>query len=84
MPGQCYKHCLTLVFMLIFFVSECIRRVYILISYNIIPIMIKKVMLSIDEEVLEQFDEHRGLVRRSAAINKLMQNELEHGGGLLV
>ena len=41
-------------------------------------------MVSIDEEILEQFDEHRGLVRRSAAINKLMENELKRGGGLVV
>ena len=46
--------------------------------------MIKKVMVSIDEDVLEKFDEHIGIAKRSTAINQLMKKELEHGGGLIV
>lgn len=46
--------------------------------------MIKKVMVSIDTDVLKKFDEHIGIAKRSTAINKLMKNEVEHGGGLVV
>ena len=38
-------------------------------------------MVSIDEEVLNGFDEILGLVPRSAYINKLMKQETERVGG---
>ena len=43
--------------------------------------MIKKVMVSIDEDVLDEFDGILGLVPRSAYINKLMKQETERVGG---
>jgi len=52
--------------------------------YNVIYIMIKKVMVSIDENVLKEFDEHIGIAKRSTAITHLMKRELENGGGLIV
>lgn len=42
--------------------------------------MIRKVLVSIDENVLNQFDEHIGLVKRSTAINQLMKREINGGG----
>lgn len=42
--------------------------------------MIRKVLVSIDEKVLDQFDEHIGLVKRSTAINQLMKKEIKDGG----
>lgn len=42
--------------------------------------MIRKVLVSIDENVLGQFDEHIGLVKRSTAINELMKQEINGGG----
>ena len=41
--------------------------------------MIRKVLISIDENVLNQFDEHIGLVKRSTAINQLMKKEIKDG-----
>ena len=46
--------------------------------------IIRRVLISVDDDVLTKFDEHIGIAKRSTAINKLMQNELEHGGGLFV
>jgi len=46
-------------------------------------IMNKKVTISIDQEVLNQFDEHIGIVKRSTAISELMKNEIENGGGII-
>ena len=57
---------------------------HIYFRYNVIPIMIKKVMVSIDEDVLEEFDKHIGIAKRSTAITHLMKREIENGGGLIV
>lgn len=45
--------------------------------------MNKKVMISVDQDVLTRFDEHIGIVKRSTAISKLMKNEIKTGGGLI-
>ena len=42
--------------------------------------MIKKVMVSIDEDVLKDFDSILGLVPRSAYINSLMKQEVDRVG----
>jgi len=45
--------------------------------------MNKKVMISVDQDVLNRFDEHIGIVKRSTAINELMKNEVKRGGGII-
>lgn len=38
-------------------------------------------MVSIDEDVLDEFDKNLGLVPRSASINELMKQDNARGGG---
>lgn len=45
--------------------------------------MIKKVMISVDQDVLKKFDKHIGIVKRSTAISELMKNEMNVGGGII-
>lgn len=52
---------------------------YVLLWY----IMNKKVTISLDQDVLNKFDEHIGIVKRSTAINELMKNEIKPGGGII-
>jgi len=44
----------------------------------------KKVLITVDDDVLKKFDEHIGIAKRSTAISKLMENEINCGGGLVV
>ena len=41
--------------------------------------MAKKIMISVDEDVLNRFDEHIGIIKRSTAISELMRIEIERG-----
>ena len=45
--------------------------------------MNKKVMISVDQDVLNKFDRHIGIVKRSTAISELMKNEMKAGCGIL-
>ena len=45
--------------------------------------MNKKIMVSIDPDVLKAFDEHIGIVKRSTAISELMKNEVKSRGGIV-
>jgi len=45
--------------------------------------MSHRITVYIEDELLENFDTHIGIVKRSTAITKLMKNELERGGGLV-
>lgn len=45
--------------------------------------MIKKVMISVDQDVLSEFDKHIGIVKRSTAIGELMKNEMKPGSGII-
>jgi len=40
-------------------------------------------MISIDQDVLTEFDEHIGIVKRSTAISELMKYEMKSGGGII-
>lgn len=46
-------------------------------------IMALRTTIYIDEKLLERFDEHIGLVKRSTAISELMKNEMGSGGGII-
>lgn len=46
-------------------------------------IMAKRITVYIDDELLERFDEHISLVKRSTAISELMKNEMDAGGGII-
>lgn len=37
----------------------------------------KKIMINVDEEVLEEFDKKIGLVKRSAYINEMLKKEIK-------
>lgn len=45
--------------------------------------MNKKIMVSVDPDILKAFDEHIGIVKRSTAISELMKNEMKDGGGII-
>ena len=45
--------------------------------------MIKKVMISVDQDVLDKFDKHIGIVKRSTAISALMKKEMKTRGGII-
>lgn len=46
--------------------------------------MIRKVLVSIDEDVLSKFDNHIGLIKRSTAINQLMKQEINNKGSEII
>ncbi|NOR85665.1 hypothetical protein GQ473_06115 [archaeon] len=45
--------------------------------------MAQRTTIYIDDELLERFDEHIGIVKRSTAISELMKNEMKQGGGII-
>ena len=46
--------------------------------------MAKRITIYVPDDVLNDFDGVIGIVKRSTAITKLMKNEVENGGGLVV
>jgi len=47
-------------------------------------IMAQRITVYIEDALLDNFDKHIGIAKRSTAISQLMKRELENGGGLVV
>ena len=43
----------------------------------------KKVLITVDQDILEAFDKHIGTAKRSTSIAKLMKNEMKPGDGII-
>ena len=46
-------------------------------------IMPQRITVYIEDDLLNEFDKHIGIAKRSTAITHLMKRELENGGGLI-